>query len=98
MDVSTLKENTMSNKLTDSDMGRIGLTILVRMIAKNDKYFAEMTNQETVRRNLPNLARELGENLEDIRGFYDEILPRVIGRRTGHQQVSLRRLVKSRRK
>lgn len=78
----------MSN-ISPETMGRIAIKMLARNIAKSKDGFAEFTDVRGVQRNIPNFAKEIDEKPEDLVDFHKELLPKVIGIRTGYTRVSL---------
>jgi len=44
---------------------------------------------DQLRRDLGNMAKNIGVQTEELMGFYESLLPKVIGRIFGYQQVGL---------
>lgn len=74
-----------SDKLSEQVMGRIALKLLIRGLAKNKEIF----DAEYRRREVPNIANQIGEKPEDLQEFARCITPCVVGRIVGSQQVSM---------
>lgn len=75
----------MSVKLSPEIRYQIARKILIHFLAKEDRVFYK----DWLNRELPNAAKEIGENPVVLRAFVEEILPEILALKLGCSQVTL---------
>lgn len=74
-----------SDHLSEAAMGRIALKLLLQSMVEQKK----IPNAEFRTREVPNIAKAIGEKPEELQEFVRCITPAIIGRVVGCQEVGL---------
>jgi hypothetical protein len=75
---------TKENSVDEKRRGEIALKLIAAQLMKKS-----MPAPNDFGRDLGNAAAEIGEPLQDLRDFYQSLLPRMIGKMLGCSEVSV---------
>lgn len=71
--------------MNEQHQGQIALKLVERQMMKN-----QMLAPNDFMRELGNIAKDIGEDVETMREFYEAMLPKMIGRMLKRSNVSIK--------